>query len=209
MLQSQRILVIGPLSPTQLRCRPFFTPVDGSIRGPRTLGALSSIFLFPCISSVYRQEFHTIKREGRIFCLQVLNIFPFLVQSSLPAHSVASLSQTHPRLCHHHLCFHLVWLYGTLFIPDACVGCHHFVLLHLNSCFKVSTTALGLSSRTHPMARHILSAITSYRKENHLYQFGPGNSAGSRVIVRPCLIFTSFEAKWTIHRLCFPSFNSV
>ena len=41
------------------------------------------------------------------------------IQSSSPAHSVATLSQTHPRFCQLHLCFHFVWLYGSLFISTA------------------------------------------------------------------------------------------
>ena len=39
--------------------------------------------------------------------------FSFSVQSSLPAHPDAALSQTHPRLCHPHLCFHRVWFFGS------------------------------------------------------------------------------------------------
>ena len=46
------------------------------------------------------REFHTIKP-----------VFP-------AGPSVASLSQTHLRLCHSHFCFHLVWLHGSSSIPD-------------------------------------------------------------------------------------------
>ena len=123
-------------------------------------------FLRAC--SVYRREFHTIKRACNDFCL-VFECIILLIQSSLAAHSVASSSLTHPRVCHLHLCFHIVWLHGSAFMPDACVDCHHFVLLHLKTCFKVSTTALGLSSQTHPMARHILSALTSHRNGRPIF----------------------------------------
>ena len=81
-------------------------------------------------------------------------------QSSSPAHSVATVSQTHPRLCQPHMCFHLVWLLGSLYISIAFVVCHHFVLLHLNTCFSESITTFGLRSQTHPMAPHMPSAIS-------------------------------------------------
>ena len=58
----------------------------------------------------------------------------------------------------------LCGLDGSFFTPDACVDCHHFVHLQLITCFKVSITALGLSSQIHPLALHMLSSITSYRK---------------------------------------------
>ena len=65
--------------------------------------------------------------------------------------------------CQPHLCFHLVWLCGSLFIPDACVHCHHF-----ETCLSVFVAALGLSSQTHTIALHTESAITSDKKGNSI-----------------------------------------
>ena len=115
---------------------------------------------------MYGREFHTIKCECNECFLSssAQNSFLLLIQSSLPAQSVSILSHTHPRLCHSHLCFHLVWLHGSSFIPFACVDCHHFVLLHLKTFFNESITASGPSSLTQRTARHILSAVTSDRK---------------------------------------------
>ena len=42
----------------------------------------------------------------------------------ISAHSAATLSQTHPRLCQLHMCFHLVWLYGSFFMSTVFVDCH-------------------------------------------------------------------------------------
>ena len=160
---SQIILAIVPLPchltvSTQLHGWSIFTRVDGFI-------LLIDFFSFPFFFSVYSREFHTVKCDCNEYCLVFERIIFFLlIQSSLPAQSVAIFSQTSPRLCHSHLCFHLVWLHGSSFIPFACVDCHHSVLVHLRTFFKVSITAVDLSSQTHHMARHILSAITSYRK---------------------------------------------
>ena len=77
--------------------------VGGFIRGPQRSWCFVVYFSFSRICSMYRLEFHTIKGESNDFsCLRVLD------NLSLPADSVANLSQTYPRLCHLHLCFHLV-----------------------------------------------------------------------------------------------------
>ena len=65
------------------------------------------------------------------------------------------MSQTHPRLCQPHMCFHLVWLYGFSFTSIASEFCHHFVLLHLNACLSVVKTAFGFGSQAHPTALHM------------------------------------------------------
>ena len=57
---------------------------------------------------------------------------------------------------------------------------------------RVSITALDLSSQTHPMARHILSAITSCKNGE---PYHPGRIAGSCMIVDPCFFCVSFEAE--------------
>ena len=46
--------------------------------------------------------------------------------------------------------------------------CDHIVLRHFSTCFGVLITAFGLSSRTHSMALHIPSAMTSVRKGNFI-----------------------------------------
>ena len=47
--------------------------------------------------------------------------------------------------------------------------CHHLVLLHLLTFSRVSITAMDFSSQqVHSMARHILSAVTSYRKSKSI-----------------------------------------
>ena len=56
---------------------------------------------------------------------------------------------------------HIVSLYGSFLVSIASVFCHHFVLLHSNTCFKVLMTAFGFGSQIHPIAFHKLSAITS------------------------------------------------
>ena len=138
---SVRILTIDPLTchltvSTQLYCRPLFTCMDGFVRGSQVPRCLFSVdflsFPFSFLSCV-RSQFHTIKCGCDNFCLIIECTFWFLplIQSSLPAQSVAILSQTFPRLCHAHLCFHLEWSQGSSLIPFACVDCHHFVLLHL------------------------------------------------------------------------------
>ena len=65
------------------------------------------------------------------------------------------------------------------------------MLLHLETCFKVSTTALGLSSQIHPMTRHILSTITSYRKVRPIFtHVFFVRFSDCRIIVSSCFIFS-------------------
>ena len=132
--------------------------------GPRTLGALSCTCSFPVFVLCTVESFTLFKRECNEFCL----VFECLIVSfTRPVFLVfvsGSFRTDAPSIVPPHLCFHLVWLHWSLFIPDACVDCHHFVLLHLKTCFKVTPTALGLSSQAHPVALNILSGITSYRK---------------------------------------------
>ena len=86
------------------------------------------------------------------------------VQSSSPAHSVANLSQT-PSDCASATCVStLCGCTGRFsFQLLAFVDCHHFVLLHTKTCLKVLITTLGLSLQTHPIAHHVLLAITSQK----------------------------------------------
>ena len=156
------------LSPHSCAVGPLFTCMDGCVLGSLGVFLLTSFLSFPLFLffPVYGREFHTLKYECDEFCLisECTFFFHSLIKSSFTAQSVAILSQTFPRLCHPHSCFHLVLLHGSSLIPFACVDCHHLVLLHLKTLFKVSITALVLPSHTHSMACHILSAITLYRK---------------------------------------------
>ena len=81
-------------------------------------------------------SFHSVKGEcdELVLSASVLFIFRLLIHSS--ARSIISI----------------------------CRECHHLVLLHLLTFFLVSITAVDLSSHAHPMARHLLSAITSCMK---------------------------------------------
>ena len=81
-------------------------------------------------------------------------------------------------------------------IPFVCVACRNIVLLHPKTLSRVLITALRLSSETHPMARHIRSSTTSYRKgQSHLCPYLPGRFAGSCMMVGPCFSFCLLKRK--------------
>ena len=135
--------------------------------GPTFLDVLSLIFfplplLFFFLCSMDSFILPRTNVTNLYFSSSVLFLFRALTQFSSPAHSVAILSHTVPRLCHLHLCFHLVWFSGSRFIILVCRECHHLVLLHLY--FLESITAFDFASQTHPMAGLILSAFFSCRK---------------------------------------------
>ena len=75
-------------------------------------------------------------------------------KSHAPAHSKAISSHTHPQLCHHHVCLHLVWLLVSPIMFNA------FVFL-AQAYFTVCSTAFGPMSHFHSIALHLLSAIIS------------------------------------------------
>ena len=115
---SQREMAIGPLSlpPHYLHTVALSAPPRECgwflSAGPSTHGALSSTFPFflPVLVLCIVKWFNTLPRKGKRILSRFLQI-----RSSSPAHSGVTLSQTHPRLCQPHLCFHLVCLYGSLF----------------------------------------------------------------------------------------------
>ena len=130
--------------------------------GSRTLDALSSaLFSFRVPFSVYRREFHTINCECNEFCLLFECIVfsfthpVFLVASSIPDES--SIVPLPPMFPH-------PVVTRILFYTRCLRGLPPFRTSPSETCFIVSITGKGPSSQTHPMARHILSAITSYRK---------------------------------------------
>ena len=141
-----------------------------------------SILCLPNSRPVHRRMFYTLQRIGNVFS----PLFSRLASRSFTcrAHSVATLSQTQPRLCQSHMCFHPVWLYGSFFISTAFVDCHHL-------CFSICKHLLqGINHRvwpfmTHRKALHMLWTITSDKN-------GTGNPGRSRVIVCPRLIFLFF-----------------
>ena len=173
---------------TELHCRFLFTNMDGC------LGALC----VPSSCSLYCRMVHTRQRKSdeSFSCLQVSGILLHFV----PRHT--------PRLCQLHLCFHLVWLYGSFF-STACVDCHLFVLLHRKTCFKLLSPRSAFH-HTHPTAFHILSAITSDKKGIHLDSYFLATLQIRVSQSRPRFIFLFLKKnEETTHRLCFPSSDSV
>ena len=125
------------LSHSIMTIDPFFSNI--------ALQSAFRFFLFP-ILVLCTVVCLTLRNAKVIFSIlsAILWHFSFLqVQSSSPAQSVATLSQTHSRLCQLHVRFYLVWLSRSFFTSIAFVVCHHFVLLRLNACFSVLITAFG------------------------------------------------------------------
>ena len=126
-------------------CRPFFTCTDDCVRGPRTFGVFSLTF-FPSL-------FFPVYGRAQNFSF----IHPVFLTSPVRGDLIPDASSIVPPT------------YAS--ISCSCTGrlsylldCHHLVLLHLKTLFRVLVTALGLSSQTHPMALHLISAVTLYRK---------------------------------------------
>ena len=110
----------------------FATCVDSGTCGsqsPRDLLPTSFALFFLC--SI--RSFILSKTNVTNWCLssRVLFLFRALIQFSSPTNSVAILFHTLPRLCHLHLCFHLVWFAGSRSTILVCRERHHLVLLHL------------------------------------------------------------------------------
>ena len=131
---------------TQLHCRRLFTNVSGFVRGPQVL--CRQLFAFsPFLFSVPSKGSHypAQKVTNLFLSSNVWHIAILLVQSFLPDDSVASLFETHPRLCQPHLCCHLVWLCGsTMRAWTATISCVSI----LKTCLNALMTALSLSSQT-------------------------------------------------------------
>ena len=136
-------------------------------RGPITLVTLRSVcslFFLLCVV-----ECLTVCNAKLTFFVSsiVWHLSHLQAQSSLRDHSVATLSQTHPRLCKPHMCFHLVWfvVHFNRFCglpPFRASPLEHMLL-------GVKITAFGLWSQTQPMALHKLSAITSDRNGSFIF----------------------------------------
>ena len=119
--------------------------------------------------------------------------FRFIIKSFLPAQHVAIMSHTFPRLCHTHLCFHLVRFSGSSVIILVCRDCHHVVLLHLNTLCMEKITAFSLSSH-HPMAHHILFCHLS-KGQCLLHPYLSGHRTRSYLVLDPRLLFLSFQSR--------------
>ena len=138
----------------------------------------------------------SLQRSLSLFCPSHADIFLSMLYSTPPDHSAAIFSQTHTRLCHPHLCFHLVWFLGSSFICIAFVLCHHAVLPHAKACFSVFSAAFGLVSHVQPMALHMLSAILSNKR---------GSFSFFQVVFQR-LVHLSIETEQTPHIFCLPAF---
>ena len=106
-------------------------------------------------------------------------------QPPSPAHSVATLSQMHPRLCQLHMCFHLVWLYGSLFIPDACVDAT--ISGYLLQCINHRIWPL-VTDPSHG-SPHAFGNHFRQKWQFHLCPYLPRDPCSSCVVVCPHLIF--------------------
>ena len=133
--------------------------------------------------------------------------FRVIIQSLLPAQHVAIMS-THSLDCAtFRLCFHLVRFWDLLSIILVCRDYHHAVLLHLYTFFKENITAFSFSFHAHPMARHTLSAFSSYRN---------GSFISTHILLTIMLVlvwysthvssFLSFQAEQLRHYFRFPPF---
>ena len=106
------------------------------------------------------------------------------------------------RLCHLHLCFHLVWLHGSSSIILACVDCHHLVLLHLKKALQGVDHRNGFSiaAPSHGTP-HAFGNYFEKKRQFNLYPCFSGRFAGSCITVDPCFFFSSFEPEKTKHNL--------
>ena len=114
--------------------------------------------------------------------------FLAIIQSSSPAQHVAILCHTFPRLCHSHLCFHLVRFSGSSFIILVCRDCHHVVHLHLYTCFSESIIAfyfiVAFPSHGTP---HAFRNFLKHIRQLHLPPYLPGHHTRSCVVHHPRL----------------------
>ena len=95
-------------------------------------------------------------------------LFRALIQFSSPAHSVTFLSQTLLRLCHRHLCFHLVRFPVSSSIILVCRECNHLVLLPVDSFIlsRTKVTNLYLSSSVFSFScSHPVFFASSFRSD--------------------------------------------
>ena len=187
---------------TQLRCRFIFVFLVLCLQ---LYLSFSPQFLSCVLSNVW----HSTAQRQRIFsCLQLAGILLFHTSSLHVRPTQWPPCPRHSRGCASPTCvFTLCGDTGLLFISTAFVDCHHVVLVHLSTCFKVLFIAFGLSSQTHPSALHVLSAITSDRNGNltsvHVFL---ATLAGlvQEIAHVSC---SSSESRYSPHRFSLPSLN--
>ena len=112
---------------------------------------------------------HKRKVTKPLTCNFARTSFRFVCPVFGPAHSEQSLSQAHPRLCHHHLRFHLVCLFEATIIIKAIVFFQHVNFYRKNCVSKGSRTASSLWSHGHTTNLHARSAILSENKGHFIF----------------------------------------
>ena len=119
--------------------------------------------------------------------------FLAIIQSSLPAQHVTILSHTFPRLCHPHLCFHLMRFSASSFIILVCRDCHHLVLFHLYTFFRKKNNRIHFSI-AYPLHGASLSFRNFFKQKGqaHLHPYLPHHSSCSCMVLKPRLVFLPF-----------------
>ena len=125
----------------------------------------STFFLSQYLFYVPSRVSNTIKCECNEFCIVFECIISLFYSSSLPYRP-----SPYPvyRLCHSHF---VSTSCGCTFPLSFLVDCHHFVLFHLNTCFKASITALG--ERREEDKIKVLSKRREKKRETIFFQKVP------------------------------------
>ena len=92
-------------------------------------------------------------------------------------HSDVNLTQTHPPWGNLHLCFHLVWLFGSIIMSSVCIFLHQCVLLQLENYCKVSNTVFFLFLQC--VVQHFGLSMVSARLARRLHAVNLILPAGS------------------------------
>ena len=169
--------------------------------GPKSLGVFFlSLFSLPlffvCLCSVVSFILIKMYVMNLYFSSGEFCFFLAIIQPSFPAQQVVILSHTLPRLCHSHLCLHLVRFSGSSFIILACRDCHHLVLLHLYTFFSEKITAFTFFI-AYPLrgAPHTFRNFFTQKGQAHLHPYLPGHITCSRMVLNPRLVFSSFQTE--------------
>ena len=123
-----------------MNCDVFGSQISGCF----VLHPLFFVFMFSL--SVFGRQLHSLQNESDEIVLLLLCIFlsPAFIQFFSPAHIEAILSHTFPRLCHPHLCFHLVLFSGSFFFFSSFL----FVGSATISYFSIYTLLQGINYST-------------------------------------------------------------
>ena len=178
----------------QLYSGSFTTCVNCNIFGSQISGCF---FLDPLLFVFFLcsvDSFIFIQNESDELALLLWCLFSSLSQqSSLPCpHSLWSSYPTHFHDCA--ISIYASVSRGFLDLPSPfwCVGSVTISYSSTNILSSRNQSPLSLlSSQTHPMARHILSAFS----QAHLHPYLPGQMTRSRVVFDPRLILLSFQTE--------------